>query len=416
VLVFTLRADFYGAFMTSSLWTDNDGRISRIDLGPPGSDSLRVVIERPARDLGVYVQPELVSRLLDDAAREPGALPLLQETLFQLWGKRRERLLALADYQALSDGARTGLAFAVEKHAEFVLDRLTSAERVTAFRIMLRLVNFGEGRADTRRQQPRDALRSEGDVAANFDAVLQCLVSHRLVTVTGDDQCRDVSVDLAHEILIQAWSTFADKIRTSRAHEQRRRDLEVAAAAWRASGSGDDGLLGSVRLAAAIVWREESAQDLGHTADLVAFLAASEATQFRATRQRRRTRLLLVAVPFAVVIAGVMAMLAFVAFKQRNERNRLVAESAHLYQDIGWQQLIESERPLQALPYLVAAAEAMATSGGTPSSALRMLFAVATRNLPTTPPLQHQETVVSAAFSPDSTRVVTASEDHTARV
>jgi hypothetical protein len=167
VLVFTLRADFYGAFMTSSLWTDNDGRISRIDLGPPGSDSLRVVIERPARDLGVYVQPELVSLLLNDAAREPGALPLLQETLFQLWSKRRERLLALADYQALSHGARTGLAFAVEKHAEFVLGRLTSAQQVTAFRILLRLVNFGEGRADTRRQQPRDALRSEGDAAGD---------------------------------------------------------------------------------------------------------------------------------------------------------------------------------------------------------------------------------------------------------
>lgn len=240
VLVFTLRADFYGAFMTSSLWTENDGRISRIDLGPPGSDSLRVVIERPACDLGVYVQPELVSRLLDDAAREPGALPLLQEALFQLWGKRRERLLALADYQALSHGARTGLAFAVEKHAEFVLGRLTPAQKMTAFRILLRLVNFGEGRADTRRQQPRDALRSEGDVAGIFDVVLQSLVSHRLVTVTGDDQRRDVRVDLAHEILIQAWSTFADKIQTSRAYEQRRRDLEVAAAAWRASGSGDD--------------------------------------------------------------------------------------------------------------------------------------------------------------------------------
>ena len=77
-----------------------------------------------------------------------------------------------------------------------------------------------------------------------------------------------------------------------------------------------------------------------------------------------------------------MSMLAFVAFRnankaeeerrdaveQRNERNRLVAESAQLYQDVGWQQLIEAERPLQALPYLVAAAEATATSGGTPSS------------------------------------------------
>jgi hypothetical protein len=231
VLVFTLRADFYGAFLTSSLWTDNEGRISRIDLGPLGRDSLEVVIERPARDVGVYVEPHLVSRLLDEAAREPGALPLLQETLFQLWGKRRHRLLALADYHALSKGARTGLAFAVEKHADLVLGRLTPEQQVIAFRILLRLVNFGEGRADTRRQQPREALRSESETVASFDAVLRCLVDHRLVTVTGDDQHGDARVDLAHEIMIQAWPTFTDEIQTWRAIEQRRRELETAATA-----------------------------------------------------------------------------------------------------------------------------------------------------------------------------------------
>jgi WD40 repeat protein len=35
---------------------------------------------------------------------------------------------------------------------------------------------------------------------------------------------------------------------------------------------------------------------------------------------------------------------------------------------------------------------------------------------PLTPPLDHQDMVWSAAFSPDGTRVVTASLDHTARV
>jgi WD40 repeat protein len=35
---------------------------------------------------------------------------------------------------------------------------------------------------------------------------------------------------------------------------------------------------------------------------------------------------------------------------------------------------------------------------------------------PLTRPLEHQAAVVSAAFSPDGTRVVTASEDKTARV
>ncbi|HEX7841588.1 MAG TPA: TIR domain-containing protein [Kofleriaceae bacterium] len=187
VLVFTLRADFYGAFLNSPLWTDRQGAILRIELGPLPSHGVRLAIERPARDVGVYFQAELLSRLLDDADREPGALPLLQETLLQLWGKRRQRLLALADYHAMADGSQTGLAFAVKEHADAVLDALPDAQKPIALRILLRLVTFGEGRADTRRQQVRDGLRSDGEAEADFDAVLRRLVDNRLVTVTGDD-------------------------------------------------------------------------------------------------------------------------------------------------------------------------------------------------------------------------------------
>src|SRR5262249_10606214 len=150
----------------------------------------------------------------------PGILPLLQETLFQLWTKRRHRLLVLADYRALGDGSRTGLAFAVKEHADDVLGALTDAQKAIAFRILLRLVNFGEGRADTRRQQPRAALRSDGEAATNFDSVLQRLVDNRLVTVSDDGLRRDVRVDLAHEILIHTWPAFADRIRTWRTDEQ----------------------------------------------------------------------------------------------------------------------------------------------------------------------------------------------------
>jgi len=387
VLMFSLRADFYGAFMESTLWTDLDGRISRVELSALRGNNLRMVIERPARDIGVYFQPELVSRLLEDAAREPGALPLLQEALVQLWGKRRQRLLALADYQALGDGSRTGLAFAISEHADAVLRSLTQAEETLALRTLLRLVAFGEGRADTRRQQPYAALRSKG--ATKFGAVLQHLVDNRLVTVTGDDQCGDVRVDLAHETLIHAWSTFAEWIRTWRAHEQRRRELEAAAAAWRVRGSGEGGLLDAVELGGAIAWRERAAQQLGYTADLAAFLAASEAAEAHAIRRRRR---------------------------HRAQRNRMLAESSQLYQETGRQRLVEAERPLEALPYLVAARKATEAAGGSPSSSLRMLFAAATRNLPVGPALRHQGSVVSASFSPDGTCVVTSSNDMTARV
>jgi WD40 repeat protein len=417
VLVFTLRADFYAAFLTSSLWTDNAGRISRIDLGPLGGDSLRVAIERPARDVGVYVEPQLVSRLLDDAALEPGALPLLQETLFQLWGQRRHRLLVLADYRALGDGAENGLAAAVEQHADFVLGRLTSEQKVIAFRILLRLVNFGEGRADTRRQQPREALRSEGETVVSFDAVLQCLVDHRLVTVSGGDKYDDVRVDLAHEILIEAWSMFADWIRTWRTQEQSRRELEAAAATWRASGGGDDGLLGPVRLAAAVAWRDKAAQVLGHTRDLGAFIVAGEAAQLRAIRRRRLT---FTAISLLASVSSILALFAWHqtsdALEERDRSNRLVAESVQVYQEAGRQRLLEAERPLEALPYLVAARASAETIGMTPDPPLRMLFARAMRNLPVSPPLQHHRPVTNAEFSSDGTRIVTSSWDRTARV
>jgi hypothetical protein len=79
VVIFTLRADFYGALMESPIWAEHRGRLSRIDVSPLRGDALREAIAAPAYEVGVLVQPELIERLLADAASEPGILPLLQE-------------------------------------------------------------------------------------------------------------------------------------------------------------------------------------------------------------------------------------------------------------------------------------------------------------------------------------------------
>lgn len=66
--------------------------------------------------------------------------------------------------------------------ADAALSALKPEQRVTAKRILLRLVQFGEGRLDTRRQQPTAALRGESE--ALFQQVLQHLVEHRLLTMS----------------------------------------------------------------------------------------------------------------------------------------------------------------------------------------------------------------------------------------
>jgi len=128
-LVLTLRADFYASLMESALWADLDGQLSRLDVSPLRGDKLRMAIEAPARVLGVYFEPVLVERLLHDVADEPGALPLLQDTLLDLWHQRTRGLLRLAEYNAMSDDVQTGLAVTVARRANSALNALSPGRR-----------------------------------------------------------------------------------------------------------------------------------------------------------------------------------------------------------------------------------------------------------------------------------------------
>lgn len=282
VVVFTLRADFFGAFMESPLWTDRYGAISRIEVTPLRNKALIEAIVRPARDLGVDIEPDLLERLLADAGSEPGILPLLQETLVQLWDRRQGQKITLANYRALGDGDRSGLAVALARRADALLRELPRAQEAIARRILLRLINFGEGRSATRRQQLRSKLQAADDSAADFGFVLQRLIDARLLTADEDDQRGDALVDLAHEVMITAWPTLAGWILTHHAEEQRRRQLEAAAAHWARYGRGTRGLLDPSDLADAEAWRKtETARALGESAEISALIAASRARHRR---------------------------------------------------------------------------------------------------------------------------------------
>ncbi len=408
LLLLALRADFYAELLESKLWRDGSKR--HIDLLPLQREALRQAIEQPARAEEVYLERTLVEQLLSDAAEEPGALPLLQETLRMLWDRMRERLLTLADYRALGSDGRSGLAVAISTRADRCLRELTGAQQTIARRTLLRLVSFGEGRPNTRRRQPRSALAA-GEPAQELAAVLEQLKEARLITLDADERTGEARVDLGHEALIGAWPSFASWVEARRADEQRRRQLQASADEWARRGRGASGLLDEGELAAAEAWRRtDAARELGEAPEVTALIDASRRA-LEAARRRRRRRLAGLAVAGVAVAAGAAASLAVIAGQakvaalERRTADRLAGEQAL---EVG-RQLVVDERHAQAIPYLIAAREL-----GVDRPALRMLFGTAARN-PVVAVMRHDGPVTSASFSRDGARLVTAS-DRTARL
>ncbi len=307
-VVLTVRADFYPDLMLTSLWPEVQAH--RFEVLPLSGDGLRQAIVRPAEDVGVFVETALVERLVADAGREPGVLPFVQETLLLLWERVERRFLPLRAYEALvlprqayGGHPLTGLQVAMARRADAALAALTPEQQLIARRIFLRLVQFGEGRADTRRQQRVSALRAEGEEAGAFEHTLEHLARSRLLTFGGEEEAGDASVDIAHEALIEGWPVLREWIDTCWATEVTRRHLEARAEQW-VRRHRSSGMLDRAELSEADVWLAESASlALGIDPLLTEFLAASRAA-LRAQKRMQWVRPLVAVVLVSALVLG----------------------------------------------------------------------------------------------------------------
>ena len=288
-LLLTLRADFYPELITSDLWPVQPAE--RVEIAPLRGDALRDAIALPAERQGVYLEVGLLERLLADAAEEPGVLPLVQETMMLLWERMTRRLLPLSAYERLGGAGRSGLAVAVATRAGAALAELSSDQQAIARRVFVRLVQFGEGRADTRRQQPVAALRAAGDDPETFGRTLEHLARSRLLTLSGEERGDGRRVDIAHEALIAGWPALRGWLAQRREAEQTRRRLEAKAAEWVWLGRGVGGLLDEIELAEARRWLDSAdAQDLGYDEALPALVKASHEAIQREKEEKEADR------------------------------------------------------------------------------------------------------------------------------
>jgi len=247
-LVITLRADFVNQALNDRPLADalQSGGVM---LGPMARHELQRAIVEPARNRGVAYEPGLVERLLDDVGEEPGNLPLLQFALAELWERRSGFLITHAAYDQI--GRVSG---ALASYADQVYTQLSEAERATARRLFVQLVQPGDETGDTR----RPALRAELSDAAWVLA--QKLADLRLV-VTGHGDGGE-SVEIVHEALIRSWAQLQEWMAEDRDFRRWQQRLRTYRQQWLASNREDDALLRGALLTEAERWIDARRADL----------------------------------------------------------------------------------------------------------------------------------------------------------
>jgi WD40 repeat protein len=307
----TLRADFY---QKCAAYPELSSRIAEQQflVSLMGTDNLRQAIEEPAWHVGLEFEQGLVETILGDVENQPGALPLLEHALLELWERRRGRMLTLEAYRESG-----GVEGAIAKRADTIYTSFSSEQQTIARRIMLRLTQPGEGTEDTRRRATMSELVTRSGESEMVEGVAQAMANARLLTTGTDEQPGEQTVDVSHEALIRGWPRLRKWIEEDRVGLRILRRLTEAAREWQTSK--DESLLyrGS-RLAQAVEWRvgnETALNELERN-----FLDAS--TKQHEAIERRRKRIIIglaAGLLFAVVLAG----LAIVQWRRAREQAQL---------------------------------------------------------------------------------------------
>jgi WD40 repeat protein len=342
-VVAALRSDMAPDLQASGLWPS--GKDECMQIAPIEGDNLREAIRQPALDVGVTIEPALVERLTADASNEPGRMPLLQEMMRLLWGSMERRTIRLSAYEHPGESGVPGLAVAIARQADQVWAGLAPEQQHIAKRIFIRLVQFGFGRPDTRRQQPVIALQVAGDDPQVLESTLGALVNSRLLVL--DIQAGpngDKTVDLAHEDLIQGWPKLQQWVNDLREAERTRRRLETRANEWERLGRSEGGLLDLAERYEAEKWLDSStAKELGYSSLLLDLVQASKAAQ-EAAQQRelehvrylaRRRKQVASLLGTLAILAGVLAVIAFWQSIRATQNERLSHALALSEQSLG---------------------------------------------------------------------------------
>ncbi len=201
VLLLCMRSDFVS---DCAIYRNLNALLNKqfVQIGAMQPEELASAIARPALAVGLRVDPGLIAEIINDMRSEPGALPLMEFALKDLFdtqcGQGRPIALTRKAYTE-----RGGLRMSLQRHADSTLVQLDQREQALARFIFKNLIHVERCQQDTRRTTFFDTLIPAHATSEEVSGVLQQLVDAGLI-LTGKQGGKDTVV-ISHEKLVDAW-------------------------------------------------------------------------------------------------------------------------------------------------------------------------------------------------------------------
>jgi len=280
-VIITLRADFYDRPLRYTGFGALLQKRTEVVL-PLSPNELSQAITGPAERVGVSVEAGLEMEIALQVADQPGALPLLQYALTELFDRRDGQMMTHASYRSLD-----GVMGALTRRAEEVFRALTPEQQQAAKLLFQRLVTLGEGAQDTRRR----ALRTELDsLAPEMGLVIDIFGKARLLSFDHDPVSRAPIVEVAHEAILREWHTLREWLSENRESIRLQQHLTLAAQEWEEENRDVGALYRGVRLAQLREWGENHPNEMNALEREFLFASLALANQEAAEREAQHQR------------------------------------------------------------------------------------------------------------------------------
>ncbi|MBK8784597.1 MAG: WD40 repeat domain-containing protein [Anaerolineales bacterium] len=201
IILFSMRSDFVSNCAT---YPQLNALLNKqfVQIGAMQPEELVSAIAQPALRVGLRIDPDLIAQIINEMKGEPGALPLMQFALKDLFDSQQEKsgvpALILNDYLQ-----RGGIHKALERHADDSFSKLSKNEQELARSIFSGLIEIGRGTQDTKRTALFDELVPANTNVEDVETIVQKLADARLITT--DEAAGKDTVTISHEKLIDAW-------------------------------------------------------------------------------------------------------------------------------------------------------------------------------------------------------------------